>query len=85
MGFPPPPHRRESPLDVSAESTFDRWLALAPDDTRTIEEFAADPGYFTHTVETFPFRVHRSLEGPRQSSRHGPESAHIAHRSTQDI
>ncbi len=50
MGIPIPPgvlvnaeRPSRCPMDPFGPATFDAWLELPPSDTRTLEEFAADP------------------------------------------
>lgn len=49
MGYipiPPPQypvHHTAPPISAADDDTFDRWMALPSDDTRTLAEFAANP------------------------------------------
>jgi hypothetical protein len=43
LSSPLPPQYPEDPISVADESTFDAWMRLDPLDSRTIEEFAANP------------------------------------------
>jgi hypothetical protein len=46
--IPEPPqqhaiHHTAPPISVADDATFERWMALPASDTRTLEEFAANP------------------------------------------
>ena len=46
--------RALAPLDIAAESTFDRWVAAPEWDTRTLAEFAASGGSRMAPPATLP-------------------------------